>query len=91
MTERRRPRARIGGFATVLAVTLSTGWVCVGCAAARRQVAPPPAAAARASGIDCDFLAPTSCWTLGPRFPPTRAEPPDSAIDEPPVLVDASK
>jgi hypothetical protein len=43
------------------------------------------------SGIDCDFLAPTSCWTLGPRFPPTRAPPPDSAIDEPPVLVDASK
>ena len=91
MTEGQHPRARIGGFATVLAVTLSTGWVCAGCATARRQAPPPPAAAARASGIDCDFLAPTSCWTLGPRFPPTRAQPPDSAIDERPVLVDASK
>ena len=88
MTEMQCPRARIGGFAMVLAVA---GWVCVGCAAARRQAAPPPAAAAQASGIDCDFLAPTSCWTLGPRFPPTRAQPPDSAIDERPVLVDASK
>jgi hypothetical protein len=91
MTEGQRPRARIGGFGMVLAVTLSTGLVCVGCAAARRQAAPPPAAGVRASDIDCDFLAPTSCWTLGPRFPPTRAQPPDSAIDERPVLVDASK
>ena len=91
MTEVPCPRARIGGFARVLAVTLSTGWLCAGCAAARRQVAPAPVAATRASDIDCDFLAPTSCWTLGPRFPPNRAQPPDSAIDERPVLVDASK
>jgi hypothetical protein len=41
--------------------------------------APPPASAVS----DCQFRSPTSCWTLGPRYPDRRPAAVDSA---PPIL-----
>ena len=55
---------------------VAAAWLLTACAAATTTP--------RAADADCGFRAPTSCWTLGPRYVEPSPLPPDSTILRPP-------